>query len=476
MTIKEIEERTGMDRANIRFYEKEGLLFPQRLANGYRDYTEHDVDILLRVKLLRSLHVPLDEIRALQSGEKTLSAAIQMHLHTLESEAVAVAAAENVCRTMQHDHADYATLNAEKYLLQLQSEPQVLKSPRLSIPKEDVAPHPAHPWRRLFARTLDYDLYALPLELLCLLVFRLNPSSSGGKLMSSVCIFIAYLMMLFIEPALLHFFGTTPGKWIFGLRITQTDGTHLSYEDGLQRTWNVIRYGEGFGVPIYTLYRNWKCYKLCITDELCPWDEYPPRRLYTIHDTKAWRGIVWFVIVTLLVLINQGARSFSVLPPNRGELTVTQFAENFNYLRDYYDSGPLGAEHTYTLGETGEWQYLAPPNGEYVYVSEVPGLRDPVPFEYFTDENGYLIGLRISNNNEDYWDMMDLDDLEFAALAFITAQSENTLFSRTGKRVSDKIASATLADTVFTEAGVTVSYHITYSSDRFLYEFIMTKS
>ena len=39
MTIKEIEERTGMDRANIRFYEKEGLLAPERLANGYRDYT-----------------------------------------------------------------------------------------------------------------------------------------------------------------------------------------------------------------------------------------------------------------------------------------------------------------------------------------------------------------------------------------------------------------------------------------------------
>lgn len=37
MTIKDIEIRSGMTRANIRFYEAEGLLSPARSANGYRD-------------------------------------------------------------------------------------------------------------------------------------------------------------------------------------------------------------------------------------------------------------------------------------------------------------------------------------------------------------------------------------------------------------------------------------------------------
>ena len=36
MTIKELEERTGMTRANIRYYEQEGLLAPARKENGYR--------------------------------------------------------------------------------------------------------------------------------------------------------------------------------------------------------------------------------------------------------------------------------------------------------------------------------------------------------------------------------------------------------------------------------------------------------
>ena len=38
MTIKEMETRSGLTRANIRFYEAEGLLTPQRRPNGYRDY------------------------------------------------------------------------------------------------------------------------------------------------------------------------------------------------------------------------------------------------------------------------------------------------------------------------------------------------------------------------------------------------------------------------------------------------------
>ena len=40
MNIAEAERRTGLTRANIRFYEKEGLLKPTRGENGYRDYTE----------------------------------------------------------------------------------------------------------------------------------------------------------------------------------------------------------------------------------------------------------------------------------------------------------------------------------------------------------------------------------------------------------------------------------------------------
>ena len=37
MTIKDVEVLTGLPRANIRFYESEGLIDPARNDNGHRD-------------------------------------------------------------------------------------------------------------------------------------------------------------------------------------------------------------------------------------------------------------------------------------------------------------------------------------------------------------------------------------------------------------------------------------------------------
>lgn len=52
MHIREMEERTGLSRANIRYYEEMGLLHPPRQANGYRDYGPAELDALLRIRLL----------------------------------------------------------------------------------------------------------------------------------------------------------------------------------------------------------------------------------------------------------------------------------------------------------------------------------------------------------------------------------------------------------------------------------------
>ena len=68
MNIAEAERRTGLTRANIRFYEKEGLLTPTRGANGYRDYTEDDVQTLRKIMLLRRLRLSVPDIRAIESA------------------------------------------------------------------------------------------------------------------------------------------------------------------------------------------------------------------------------------------------------------------------------------------------------------------------------------------------------------------------------------------------------------------------
>lgn len=73
MTIKEIETLSGLPRANIRYYESEGLITPKRAENGYREYSQADAEVLLRVKLLRALGLRIDTIKSLAAGTLMLA-------------------------------------------------------------------------------------------------------------------------------------------------------------------------------------------------------------------------------------------------------------------------------------------------------------------------------------------------------------------------------------------------------------------
>lgn len=70
MKIKEVENLVGIKKTNIRFYEREGLLNPERSENNnYREYSEEDVRRLKEIKNLRLLGIPTSEIRLLFEGE-----------------------------------------------------------------------------------------------------------------------------------------------------------------------------------------------------------------------------------------------------------------------------------------------------------------------------------------------------------------------------------------------------------------------
>ena len=45
MKIKQVEELVGITSKNIRFYESQGLLTPERADNGYREYHQEYITI-----------------------------------------------------------------------------------------------------------------------------------------------------------------------------------------------------------------------------------------------------------------------------------------------------------------------------------------------------------------------------------------------------------------------------------------------
>ena len=117
MKINEVEALVGITKKNIRFYEEKGLLSPSRNSeNGYRDYGQSEIDILRRIKLLRKLGVPIEEIRRMQEGTQTVGDGMRRHLVTLERERRNLDESVRLCTLLKDREMPLSELDAEEVL------------------------------------------------------------------------------------------------------------------------------------------------------------------------------------------------------------------------------------------------------------------------------------------------------------------------------------------------------------------------
>ncbi|MGW8375040.1 MerR family transcriptional regulator [Streptomyces sp. ODS28] len=63
MRIGEVARRAGVTAKAVRYYEELGLLTPERLANGYRDYGEHELRLVREIRSLSGLGIPVERTR-----------------------------------------------------------------------------------------------------------------------------------------------------------------------------------------------------------------------------------------------------------------------------------------------------------------------------------------------------------------------------------------------------------------------------
>lgn len=293
MHIKDVEQRTGLSRANIRYYEQEGLVHPARRKNGYRDYSQEDLETLLRVRLLRRLDVPIEEIRAMQAGKRSLSEALSQRLAALRRREAQARTDQSVCRAMQADHACYDTLDAEKYWRLLYTPPQAAAAAARTDRQEPC------PWRRFLARGLDM--------LLC--------SSS-----------VALALML-------------------GLTVEQPDGRRPTWGQAYAYTAMAVVYGIALNIPVLRLWRLRRSYLDCRDGLEMPWEG---ELLCQSRDIPWWRWALLPAAWGLVILAIIGGSNILLMPANSGRLTVEEFAENFNQMARVTDS-PL------RLHSNGAW-------------------------------------------------------------------------------------------------------------------------
>ena len=120
MLIGVVENLTGITKKNIRFYEKVGLLNPNRNDdNKYRDYSDEDVKALKKIKLLRKLGISIDDISLIQKEALSLNDCMNKYVTDMRIKVKEMEEAIEICEEIKVKEKCLNKLNADDYLLKL---------------------------------------------------------------------------------------------------------------------------------------------------------------------------------------------------------------------------------------------------------------------------------------------------------------------------------------------------------------------
>lgn len=69
MRINEVVKLTGVSARTLQYYDKIGLLIPEKQDNGYRDYTHENLEKLQKILFYKFLKFKLNDIKVLLNGD-----------------------------------------------------------------------------------------------------------------------------------------------------------------------------------------------------------------------------------------------------------------------------------------------------------------------------------------------------------------------------------------------------------------------
>ena len=168
-----------------------------------------------------------------------------------------------------------------------------------------------HPWRRLFARTVDICTAGLVLFMLLIFAFSATmpeQAASFAKAIENPIIasVVLYLIWLPAEALLLSLFGTTPAKWLFGIQVAHPGGNLLSFAAALNRSFLVFVQGVGFGIPFVALFTQLFAYRRLTKTSTTLWDTSTTavviHKKWGMFRALACTAAVFFVLILMSAL------------------------------------------------------------------------------------------------------------------------------------------------------------------------------
>ena len=122
MTISEVAGLLNIDQSTVRFYERKGLINPERRENSkYRDYSDEDVMKLKRIMLYRKLDFSIDDIQSLLSENADVQEMLAERRQKLEEMKDQIMGSLSLCEKMIEDNAD-GEMEVDYYLSYVHEE------------------------------------------------------------------------------------------------------------------------------------------------------------------------------------------------------------------------------------------------------------------------------------------------------------------------------------------------------------------
>lgn len=120
MTIREIEQQVGISKANIRFYEAEGLLNPKRSANNYREYSPEDAERLKKIKCLRTLGISVTDLRGILKGDQAIGPVMEQRIGEIKAQMEELTMVQTICQDLKQRQVRFESLDPSVPLARLE--------------------------------------------------------------------------------------------------------------------------------------------------------------------------------------------------------------------------------------------------------------------------------------------------------------------------------------------------------------------
>ena len=88
MLINEVAKLSNLTKKAVEYYTEQGLICPNILENGYRDFSEQDMEILKKIALFRRLGLSIFEIKSVLANPDELKSILYKKTLELEQEKV----------------------------------------------------------------------------------------------------------------------------------------------------------------------------------------------------------------------------------------------------------------------------------------------------------------------------------------------------------------------------------------------------